>query len=311
MSCGNNLKQLGLGLQNYHDVYKHFPMAFFVHWELGSTPPSGGLNIQSWGAMLLPYIEQQALASQYDYRFPAVNEGGTISQNNVRLIQTPLEVFVCPSAPGGLERVYNGAIPAGALIPGFPALSWRAAPSDYCVSTGVRGDFSNIAYASFPGGGGGNRHGTLRVQAVVPGALNDKPSSKMADIQDGTSNTFVVGERTGGSKIYNKRLPWNCSVPPLQAALEASNGGGWGDALNGEHWLRGTLYSGVPTTGPTSGGGPCGMCTNLRGDGFHSFHPGGAQFAMADGSVQFISETAVQLAIAARITREKGEVNPN
>ena len=78
--------------------------------------------------------------------------------------------------------------------------------------------------------------------------------------------------------------------------------------MNGEHWLGGTLYSGLPFPMQQ---GPCGInCTNLRGYGFHAFHPGGCHFLMADASVQFVSETADALAVAGRITREKGEVMP-
>ena len=89
------------------------------------------------------------------------------------------------------------------------------------------------------------------------------------------------------------------------ALLVAVNGGGWGDLLNGEHWLQGSLYTGVP---PLQGG-PCAInCTNLRGYGFHSFHPAGAQFLMVDASVQFVAETAEAFSVAARITAAKGEV---
>jgi prepilin-type N-terminal cleavage/methylation domain-containing protein/prepilin-type processing-associated H-X9-DG protein len=288
MQCGNNLKQLGLGMHNYHDTHRAFPMAYFV-----SIPP---LNIQNWGSAVLPYIEQQNLYDMLDTRVPAAFEMGPVGAANVQVISTPLAVYQCPSAPGGSSRVYDGGIPAGAL-PGLPQLSWRAAPSDYCVPTGVLGVYSNLAYANFPGGSGGNRHGALQVH--TPGGSNR--NSRMADILDGTSNTFLLGERTGGGDIYAKR-----SMISAPDQLRQVNGGGWGDALNGEHWLGGTLMSG--TTVPPQQG-PCGInCSNLRGYGFHSFHPGGCHFLMVDGSVQFISESAAAFSVAGRITRQKGEI---
>jgi hypothetical protein len=296
-SCSNNLKQLGLALHNYHDTHKSMPIGWFVSFAGAS------FNIQGWGVAVLPFMEQGALYDKYDVRVPPVNEAGPIGQANVQLIQTPLEVFVCPSAPGGFGRIYNGGVPAGAL-PGLPALTWKAAPSDYCVTTGVLGVYANIAYS---GNSGGSRHGTMTelitVNNVAPGG---NKVAGLAAVLDGTSNTFVLGERTGGGIIYSKRLPWAQS-----ATYAPVNGGGWGDALNGEHWLGGTLFSGLPAAGlPPEG--PCGInCTNLRGKGYHSFHPGGCQFVMADASVQFLTETAPALAIAGRITREKGELLPN
>jgi prepilin-type N-terminal cleavage/methylation domain-containing protein len=298
MSCGNNLKQIGLGLHNYHDVYKEYPMAYFVHID-----PPGAFNIQAWGTMVLPFLEQKPLHDQYDFRYPPVNQGGPIGQANMQLIQTWLDVFACPSAPGR-NRIYDGGLPANPSGLPLPALTWRAAASDYCVPTGVRGAFGNIAYA---GNQGGNRHGVLQDHITIGSmpVAGNRPAN-MATIVDGTSNTFLIGERTGGGQIFSKRTIW---ASPAAGPLGAANGGGWGDALNGEHWLSGTLYSGLPAA-PQEG--PCGInCTNLRGYGFHSFHPGGCQFLMADASVQFIAESAVQLAVAARITREKGEVNPN
>ncbi|MBW3599310.1 MAG: DUF1559 domain-containing protein [Planctomycetes bacterium] len=301
MSCSNNLKQIGIALHNYHDTYKSFPMAYFVYID----PASSTFNIQAWGTLTLPFLEQQPLADQYDYNYPACDQAGPIGQNNNRLIQTPLEVFACPSAGGADgQRIYDGGLPANPSGLPLPALTWRAAPSDYCISTGVRGVFANIAYA---GNAAGTRHGLLQDHINIPGIFTgSNRGATFASILDGSSNTILVGERTGGAKIFSKRVEWSSSSA---AQFGAANGGGWGDALNGEHWLSGTLFSGLPDP-PQEG--PCGInCTNLRGYGFHSFHPGGCQFLMADGSVQFLSTSAVQLATAARITREKGEVNPN
>src|SRR5262249_48878963 len=61
MACFNNLKQLGLASQNYHDVYQKFPPG-----AVGPTPPLHmGLKSHGLGAFLLPYLDQNALADQY------------------------------------------------------------------------------------------------------------------------------------------------------------------------------------------------------------------------------------------------------
>jgi prepilin-type N-terminal cleavage/methylation domain-containing protein len=300
MQCGNNLKQLGLGLQNYHDTYKSFPMANFVY----SNPTTSNINMGTWAIAVLPFIEQSTLYDQYNRNVPPANEFGAAGQANVALIQTILPAFICPSAVGSPQgRIYTGAIPAGAL-PTLPAMTWKAAPSDYGPISGVYGAFSNIAYSN---NSGGDRHGAMREHYTVVGYANGNPGCRMADVTDGTSNTILLGERTGGGEIYSKRLAWSdTSIKPM---LAPTNGGGWGDPLSGDTWLQGTLYSGL-TVPPQ--GGPCPInCTNLRGYGMHSFHPGGAHFEMVDGSTQFISETVAAYVFAAKITRQKGEIAQN
>jgi len=298
MQCGNNLKQLGLANHNYHDTFKSLPMAYSV-----TIQPNMSFNVQSWGSSILPFIEQQPLYDQYDPRFPACNQAGAQGLQNMTVIQTVIQTFLCPSAPPGGTRIYNGAIPSGA-VPGLPTLTWRAAPSDYCIATGVRGAFANLAYAA-SGGAGGTRHGAIQPHINLLFAnYMDFKNNNLSNITDGTSNTILLGERTGGGpSFYAKRIP--VSIP----AIAPLNGGGWGDALNGEHWLSGSLYTGI-TSVPQEG--PCGInCTNMRGYGFHSFHNQGCQFAMCDGSVRFMSQSVAGLVLAGQITREKGEVIPN
>lgn len=306
--CSNNLKQLALGLHNYEDTHRSFPFGWLLDMR--------NLNVQVWGTRILPYIEQRSLYDRYDSRVPSLNEAPAIGfpaaavTQNLQVIATPLSVFVCPSAPGAAtSRVYNGGLPANAGGPGLPPLSisWTAAPSDYTPSTGVRGDFANLAYANFPGGAGGNREGVMP-QAVVLATGASMDSSRLADIRDGTSNTMVIGERVGGPRLYWKggREVGSTTGNPsdMMTILAKANGGGWGDFLNGEHWLRGALYDGTP--GPD--GGPCPInCSNIRGDGFYAFHSGGCQVALADGSSRFISETVDAFVFAAMITRKKGE----
>lgn len=287
--CSNNLRQIGIGLHNYHDAYRSLPMAWYL-----SVKPS--INFSAWGVALLPFVEQGPLYDQIDHRVPAINEGAPVYQRNVQLIQTKLPLFVCPSAPGGVDRIYSGAISGIPDAHGTYTYTWKAAPSDYSAATGVRGVFAQIAYAS---GSGERRPGALQVH----GLFGDNRSGRLADIVDGQAYTALVGERTGGDRIYNKM-----KAAPEFASLASQNGGGWGDPQNGEHWLAGALHSGL-TAPPQEG--PCAInCTNLRGHGYHAFHPGGCHFLMADASVQFLSQTAAPLAIAARITRDNNDLAP-
>lgn len=83
--CTNNLKQIGLAMHNYHDVYNCFPPAYI--------PDAKGKPMHSWRVLLLPYMEQKAL---YDrYRFDEPWDG----PNNRLLANAIVQVYRCPSNP--------------------------------------------------------------------------------------------------------------------------------------------------------------------------------------------------------------------
>ncbi len=80
-------------------------------------------------------------------------------------------------------------------------------------------------------------------------------------------------------------------------------GAGWGDSLNGENWVQGS----IPGTANTPG--PCLInCTNLSEAGFYSFHSNGVNVVMCDGSVRFLSSDVAVSQICFMITASKGEV---
>ncbi len=307
--CANNLKQLGLGFQNYHDANSTFPFSWFA--DATQLP---NLNAQMWATRLLPFIEQDALYQKYDNRFPAFSE---TKASNVAVIATPLSVFICPSMPGSpSDRVYTetwtsaeissqlGA-PGGYSIPGLPAsLSFTSGPSDYRPIEGVMGTYRTLS------GHSSNTNGALKETILVPssfsalGVNSTVNNNRISDITDGTSNTILLGESAGGAKIYlNGRV---AGIAPTDTWARF-NGGGWGDILNGEEYVNGSLYS-FSTIPPTTGG-PCPMnCTNLRNAGMFSLHPGGAHFLMCDGSVKFLIATIDPWTFASLITRACGDV---
>lgn len=300
--CKNNLKQIGLSLFNYESTFSTLPYAYRYNLDVSTMK----IGYSSVITCLLPYFDQAPLYNSMSQNSPGFNEASGSPYNypaaevtaNLNAIKTPLVALLCPSSPA--QKVDNYSLPAGAA--GNPtALSFTAARSDYVVTTGVLGPFAQIAYA---GNAGGNREGAIQPAGAVTSGSTVLQSigdgdSKIQNIVDGSSNTFLMVERTGGATIYRKTQA-NASDT---AALGPSNGGAWGDALLGENWLGGALYDGTPT------GGPCGInCTNSRGGGYHSFHTGGIHAVMGDGAVKFISENAAASTIAALITRKKGEI---
>jgi prepilin-type N-terminal cleavage/methylation domain-containing protein len=286
--CRNNLKQLGLALHNYHDTFNTLPFGWMAGFDL---------NVSAWGIMILPYLDQAPLYNQWESTVPAFNEAAalfqpaTAVQGNLDVIATVLPAYVCPST-SELEK-HNYTLPANAAGSGVPPinLTWTAARSDYIATSGVRGVYAGIAYS---GSAGGDREGALRGVGLDGGVCH-----KFRDFRDGSSNSFLVGERVGGTNIYR-----NGKIDPAAAPFGVANGGGWGDFLNGEHWIDGALYDGT-----FGSGGPCAInCTNLRSAGYYSFHVGGAQFLMGDGAVRFISENVDAHTFASLITIKKGEV---
>jgi len=164
MQCSNNCKQIGLAIHNYHDTFKSFPMAWYL--DVAPRPFNG----EPWGVSILPFLEQQPLHDQYDHSVLAADQ---LSPSNVAVIQTPLAGYVCPSAPGGVDRKYTFDANPAAL----PFTATDIAPSDYIATTGVLGAFASVAYSGNAGG------------------------SRMRDLIDGTSNSFLIGERTGGNIV--------------------------------------------------------------------------------------------------------------
>jgi len=297
-SCSNNLRQLGLAFHNYEDTYKTLPFSYTFFPQAGVP---GNMMAHGWGPMILPFIEQTAIANNYDYKLSLVDPV------NQRAISTHLNVMQCPSTPGR-NRLTKFLIPAGA-VSGLPTtnLTFDESAADYAPTTGVRGVYANTAYANWPGGASGMRHGALRA---------NEPS-RLAQVVDGTSNTILVAELAGRNDLWARVNGARKVVIPYPTYPNPGNpvqnnyGGGWGNPYNGENWISGSLFSFSGVTDITQEG-PCGVnCTNLIGRNLYSFHPGIAQATLCDGSVRSFQETINGQVLAFMITREKGEVVPS
>src|SRR5690606_14630414 len=102
--CKNNMKQIGLAMHNYHDVYNTFPPGYITRTPCDSAAVwdgcnAGELGLYSWGAFILPYIDQAPL-------FNLLNVGDVTLEQNLanpttrQALQQPMPGFQCPSDPG-------------------------------------------------------------------------------------------------------------------------------------------------------------------------------------------------------------------
>jgi prepilin-type N-terminal cleavage/methylation domain-containing protein/prepilin-type processing-associated H-X9-DG protein len=306
-TCANNLHQIGLAFHVYLDSNGQvFPYP--------GLPSDTDLNTNSnwpklahgWGTRLLPYLEQGNLYQQYDF-----NQAFS-SPANVRVISTPLKVMQCPSTPKS-DRLYTAtSAPLG--------LTWTAAATDYCATSGIGIDIWNNVLQ--PRGYGGApaasaRDGLLRTS-------NTGQATPLGSVTDGTSNTILVGELAGRPDIWRagKLTPGLVSFTSGRTLVGTitSVGAGWGDPFNGHNVIDGEPYDGGPY--PFSQlikFGPCVInCLNhngmggLSGDhpghgGLYSFHAGGAQAVFADGSVHFLPASMKTEVFVFMVTRMGGE----
>ena len=258
--CTNNLKQIALALHNYHDTYKSFPSGWMFH-SMGSQGASGTLEEEAqwgWGALILPFMEQKPLADSLQiskWRLEeaclAVEGGDTVLE---AVMQSPVENFICPSGPFKVLNSHRSV-----------AVNKKAAGCNYVGCKGL----SDGSYDEDSGG-----------------LLFGNSSKKFRDVTDGTSNVFAVGERAttiGGFGVADLGKPngalW---IGVGHPAME-------NDGIGVLHKRADLMHRNGPSnvTAPTSRKM---NTTSASGKAFNSRHPGGANFALCDGSVRFISD---------------------
>ena len=263
LQCANNLKQVGLAVAHYITQFGALPINIcnYVDPDPGAARQKNGI---SWLVCILPQLEQQPLfdlfaANGFNGDFDSGR--GLRSPGCLTAVQLPLSVFYCPSDWSSLEPALNQP-------------EWPGQPLAATNYKGVAGD-TRMEGDPFPGSEpdchqSGHCNGLFWRNDYIEG-------HRWADVRDGTSNTFMIGE---GLPEYDQHAAWAfangpwglCSIPPN--------------------------YKPSPPT-------PDFHPTSL---GFRSRHPGGVQFGFADGSVRFLKATIAHPIYRALSTRSGGEV---
>jgi prepilin-type N-terminal cleavage/methylation domain-containing protein/prepilin-type processing-associated H-X9-DG protein len=272
LKCQNNLKQMALAAHNYHDARGAFPTGLHMGVNMGGGRWAGGT---SWMVELLPYIEQDNLYRQWDYNDFRKNVAGDINSTTAQIIQ----IHRCPSDQLNDRSYFNSVILEAC---GYYGLG------TYCGNAGRRS------------------YGPTEVTRDGIFALDS--SVRIADVTDGTSNTFLFGERWHRDPEYDRIAVVWPGLYPLVGV------GAWGDVVaaqkSGGPLFTLTLSSAVPINYRVPPGTPVGdlSARNDRLCAYGSGHPGGANFAFADGSMHFVSQSIPLATLQALSTRANGEV---
>ena len=282
--CVNNLKQIGLGLANYESAISGYPPSkIWPGAAIGSNGKIGGVLNTTGFALLLPFIEQTALANAYNYSQPSSN---SITSGNTRLmgsaivnttvVGTLVPIFACPSDIS--PAVVNSTDAAWYRV--------NARRSNYVFCVGLWMEYYN------PDAWGGSLPGF--VQSTRSMFIADV-STRIVDVTDGLSNTVTIGEspQIHMSDLYGPY--WGSGVltstegaayppPPLSAQIAGQIGLGpeWRDYTT-------MLPNAAPST--TQCGGPCGSMKLPYAYTMGSKHSGGLNMLFGDGSVRFIKNS--------------------
>ncbi len=193
--CNNNLKQLAISLQNYHDTYKSFPPGGL-----------GGGNLFSWHALVLPFFEQTTVYDEINFNvnyLQAVNTAVGLNQINS---------FVCPSA---IRATHKGTFDAEYSPPTTGTATYS---THYYGILGPKGTnpATNTAYSMYTGSAG---HGDYATQGV----LVRQTGLGMSDVLDGTSNTLLVGEISWGQANTYRIWTRGCNGPASAPSKNVAN----------------------------------------------------------------------------------------
>jgi prepilin-type N-terminal cleavage/methylation domain-containing protein/prepilin-type processing-associated H-X9-DG protein len=328
--CANNIKQLSLSAMNYESAYGYFAPGWVPPISTAANPLNPGYTIPSYGIVaaaplpepakytncmveLLPFIEQDNLQKQWDYK--------NWPPTNVSVVGQVVKTFICPSSqiaqtPTAVVSGTTYGLNSYGGVGGRISFSGRA----NTVGTGsptVSGGYSNgvgpqpAAPADLRGvlPNGPDAQGSVTIHATLDGIFYTNSRVRIVGIGDGASNTMMFGERQHRDPVFDQ----------IYTTFPILGWSGWawcnqenalGDFLVGAampiNWMVPPAAIGSPTNTSNNN------WVRMKLSSMSSGHTGGANVAMADGSVRFLRDATQQQVLWAMATRNGGEtVSPD
>jgi prepilin-type N-terminal cleavage/methylation domain-containing protein/prepilin-type processing-associated H-X9-DG protein len=253
--CTNNLKQLALSIHNYESAQGSFPTDGIMQPGIPRDGYPYSFFGTTWRIRLLPYMEQATMANAYNFSV------SSCEPHNITVAATQLSTMICPSGPDSfMEQAFDSDWTYPFTIP--QGMSQKL--STYVTNRGLWFMFDNFdpvtpdpCYPAY--------------NHSMAGVIFDCSRVRVANITDGMSNTLLLGERalTFVQPSFQFIGMWNYGYSGMSNFDTSCPPNGVFKYKNlidlGAWWL------------------PYATATSL--------HPGGANFAMCDGSVRFIKDT--------------------
>lgn len=283
--CKNNLKQIGLAMHNYHDVYRMFPVVCASPAAAGA--PMYGVNVSIGPfASILPFMDGGNLKSLYN------DEIGWRNQDPA-MAQVSIEAYLCPSATGKEIDFYPGLLssPIGTELGTNHYLLSKGASKEWCIGS----------------------------SGTTQGMFGLGVTSRFRDMTDGSSNCLCIGEGATGNS-WDVALGTTPTVAepagyvqgswvfPQPSPLANTSAGITTAGSFGTTVYKINQNPIIQSVYDDSDLGSCAASTTDFTSNFRSQHTGGAQFTLGDGSARLISENIDQGVLNALGTIRGGEV---
>jgi prepilin-type N-terminal cleavage/methylation domain-containing protein/prepilin-type processing-associated H-X9-DG protein len=259
MSCQNNLKQIALGIHNFHDTFNFLP------------PSKMDDTWGTWATLILPYLEGDNAFRLWQPQVRYYNQKPEARQHHVK-------IYYCPTRRGIPGNFSNDQRTSGLIFPVTPG-----GMSDYAAAVGTHWDQRDGAITDATSRriidpATGNTVSNLSVPNAL--LLSWRSRTTISSLTDGTTNTLLVGEKhirlTNASGTNEDRSVYNGDHETGPVGREAG---------------RGKTSAGVVEDKPLVADPRENRSAVFFNERFGSWHPGVCQFAFADGSVRGLRVT--------------------